>query len=87
MSQLSSKNSGTLQGLSITPLLVLVMGTNRFDLLKQADITLLVGCTEIVSLLGFFSFLQTAKQISSLAEGIGKMQEGKIDALHGPVHK
>ncbi len=63
------------------------MGPNRFDFLKQADITLLVGCPAIVSLLGFFSFLQAVKQISALADGISKMQEGRIDALQLPVHK
>ncbi len=40
-----------------------------------------------MSLLGFFSFLQAVKQISALADGISKMQEGRIDALQLPVHK
>ncbi len=94
MPQQSSKNAGTLQGLSITlfaltsitPLLVLVMVIDRFDLLQQAGIALLVGCTGLVSLLGFFSFLQTVKQISALADGISKMQEGQMDAIQKPVH-
>ncbi|HIA15177.1 MAG TPA: hypothetical protein EYN74_09890 [Nitrospirales bacterium] len=94
MPQQSSKNTGTLQGVSvtlfaltsITPLLVLVMIIDRFDLLQQSGITMLVTCTAIVSLLGFFSFLQTIKQISALADGISQMQAGQMDAIKRPVH-
>ncbi len=94
MPQQSPKNTRTLQGLSITlfaltsitPLLVLMMVIDRFDLLQQAGIAMLVGCTGLVSILGGFSFMQTVKQISALADGISKMQAGQIDAMQQPVH-
>ena len=94
MPQQSPKNTTTLQGLSITffaltsitPLLVLVMVVNRLDLLRQTDIAMLVGCTGLVSMLGFISFMQTVKQISALVDGISKMQSGQLDAMHRPVH-
>ena len=94
MPRQTSKNTGTLQGLSvtlfaltsITPLLVLMMVIDRFDILQQSGITMLVACTGLVSLLGFFSFLQTIKQISALADGISKMQAGQMDAMQQPAH-
>ena len=66
---------------SILPLLLFLYTVERYDLLQKTDVSLLLGLSVMIAMLGFVFLLRTVKQISVLAEDFLRIEQGELQEL------
>ena len=66
---------------SILPLLLFLYVVDRHSLLLESDVSLLLGMSVLIAVLGLTFLMGTIKQITTLVEDFGKVEQGKSKEL------
>lgn len=66
---------------SVLPLLLFLYVVDRYSLLLQADVSVLLGLSVLIAVLGLMFLMRTMKQITALAEDFVKLEQGELEAL------
>ena len=66
---------------SVLPLLLFLYVVDRYSLLMKAEVSLLLGMSVLIAVLGFTLLMRTMKQITALAEDFVRLEQGELDEL------